>query len=58
LQPNASKEQLGNLETVTCEENFFFFVGSEISEIVFYRKFTGTAGKRHNKANECLWLVN
>jgi hypothetical protein len=39
-------------------KNLFFFVGSAISEIVFFRKFAGTAGKSHYKANECLWLVN
>jgi len=43
-------------KAVTCE-NLFLFVDSVISEIVFVRKFAGTAGKSHYKANECLWLL-
>lgn len=58
LVAKCKRRTVAKLEKLSSVRRISIFLGSEISEIVFYNKFAGTAGESHYKANEYLWLVN
>jgi hypothetical protein len=58
LAAKCKRRTVAKLEKLSAVRRTSIFVGSDIIEIVFYRKFAGTAGKSHYKANEYIWLVS